>query len=99
MGECLGIHVSRRRTLQPIVTHGRRGVEPFLDVALIEQSSLLGGVAPNAGEAIGLQLESYRDRVCRTRIITLEPARLRIDTQEMLDVMAKFVSEHVSLSE
>src|SRR5437868_12515503 len=98
MSVCLGIDESRRRTLQPIVTHGRRGVEPFLDVALIEQSSLLGGVAPNAGEAIGLQLEPYRDRVCRTGIITLEPARLRIDTHEMLEVMAKFVSEHLILS-
>src|SRR4051812_2614918 len=99
MCECLGIHVARRRTLQAVVTHRSRGVEAFLDVALLQQSTLLRRVAPYAGETIGLQLQSHRDRIGRAGIVALETPRLRIDAQQVLNMMPKLVSKYISLSE
>src|SRR5207237_7023912 len=60
---------------------------------------LVGAVAPDAGEAVGLQLEPYRNRVGGAGILPFKAPRLRVDPKQMLNVMPKLVSEDVRFRE
>src|SRR5205823_11677654 len=99
MGEGLGVDATGRRALNAIVAHRRRGVQPFLNVSLMEQTTLLGRVPPDAGEAIGLQLEPNGDGICIAGILALQATRLRVDAQKMLYMMPELVRQDISLRE
>src|SRR5690606_25228618 len=84
-----------------VVAHCRRGAHGLLDVARLEPAPrLLRMVGPDAGEAVGLQLEAYRELVV-VALVQL-PARLvhlLHCAQEVLDVLADLVRDHVGLGE
>ena len=70
----------RRRSVCPllraagseaVVADGGGGRESFLDVAGLENAALVGGVRPDTGEAVGLQLESHRELVLPGRVFGL----------------------------
>ena len=56
-------------------------------------------MGPDAREAIGLQLQSNGKRISFARIALLQPSDLLLDSQQLLDVMAELVGNHVCLRE
>src|SRR6185295_5060904 len=64
VGEALGNDRALRALLQCVVADLRRGVQGLFDIALFQNlARRLGVMAPDAGEAVGLQLEPHADRV------------------------------------
>ena len=63
----LGVDAARRRALDAIVADSGGGVQALLDVALLQEATLFGGVSPNTGETVRLELEpnGYSVRVAR----------------------------------
>ncbi len=81
MRERVGVHVAGHLPLNAIVTDGRRGIEPRLEIAGLEDALPLDGVAPYAGEAIRLQLESHRQFVRGCRVALLGAAYFLVDAE------------------
>ena len=77
----LGVDMARRRALDAIIADSGGGVETFFNVTLLENASLLRTVAPDAGEAIGLQLEPHRHGVRIGRILLLKATSLGVDPE------------------
>ena len=65
----LGLDRPARLLLDAIVADRRRPRQPLLDVADLEQLALVGRVRPDAGEAVGLELEPHRE------LVRLRPGR------------------------
>src|SRR6202021_313445 len=63
VGEFIGHHAAGGLFLKAIVTYRGCGIYCGRDVALIDQVALLGGIAPDAGEAIGLQFEKHGELI------------------------------------
>src|SRR6185437_10404194 len=57
--ERIRVGMSGRLLLDPIVSHGRRRVQTGLDIARLKDVFLPRLVRPNAGVAVGLQLELH----------------------------------------
>ena len=74
MSERLGRHVAPRLSLDAVVSDGRRRREPGLHVARLEQLPLPGEMAPDAGEAVGLELELHE--------VVLRPAQVFVGGEE-----------------
>src|SRR4029453_19532382 len=86
--------------LQPIVADGRRGGDSLLDVARVERSALLRRVAPDAGEAIRLQLLPHRKRVARAiRSVRRLLLDLLHQAELVLHVWTDLVGNHVGARE
>jgi hypothetical protein len=68
MREGVDIYTPHRALLNTIVADGRSRVESFVDVALFQQSALIGRVSPDAGIAVGLQLDPDRNLIRLRRI-------------------------------
>src|SRR5215468_131628 len=97
MREGLGVDLASRLLLQPVVAdRGRRG-ERLLDIAGLQQVLAPGVVAPHAGEAVGLQLGAHRDVVALPAAAEL--LRPLLDAQQLLEVVADLVGEHIGLRE
>jgi len=92
--------VAPRLPLDAVVADGGRGRKPGLDVARLEQVPPPGEVAPDASEAVGLELELHGDRVAprRARAGALLRHLLR-DPQLVLNVVADLVRDHVGARE
>ena len=58
-------------SLEAIVTHCGSRIQSILDVTLFEQATLLRAVAPDAREAVGLELETHGDGICGPRLALL----------------------------
>src|SRR5690349_23910130 len=106
MCESIRHHPTGRHALQSIVANGRRRSKALFDVAGFEldlslrcASWLRGRVAPDAREAIGLQLEPYRQRILSGRIVVLRGANLAFYSGEPLHVMTNFVRDHICARE
>ena len=93
MGPGLGIYASGGLLLDPVVAHRGGGVERLVDVARFEEVALLGGVRPDAGEAVGLELEPDRERVGLTGSLLLARRTLPLMPEQVLHVMADLVGE------
>jgi hypothetical protein len=85
--------------LENVITYCRRGVQPFFDVACLEQmAGLIRMVTPDAGQAVSLELEPDTQFVgFRFTHLLLPGGYLVRDTEQILDMVAYFVSDHVSL--
>jgi len=58
VGETFGIDRSSGHSLQAIVADGGCGLQARIYVSRVEEVALLGGVSPDAGEAVGLKLKA-----------------------------------------
>src|SRR5436853_3971046 len=92
MGEALRTHLAARHALQPVVTNGGSRVQAFVRIAGFEQPARLCVMAPHAGMAVSLQLETNGQRIP----LPVIPARLLRrdgfrDTQQVLHVVTNFV--------
>ena len=57
--EGLRVHVSGRHPLKAVVAYGRSGAQGFVNVTSLKNVALRCGMAPYAGQAIGLQFKPY----------------------------------------
>ena len=69
MGEGVGVHAPTRAALEPVVAHRLGGGECLLDVALLEIPRPVDAVRPDAGVAVGLELEPHRQLVGLVRAL------------------------------
>ncbi len=99
MGPALRVDPTARLLLDPVVADRGGRSEGLVDVALLEEAPLAGGMRPDPGQAVGLQLEPDRERVGPRRAALLLGAHLVGQAQEMLDVVADLVGQHVRLRE
>ena len=77
---------------------GRRG-QALLEVAALEDPAVVGRAGPDAGEAVGLQLEANRELVGVVGVRLALLADLLLDAELLLDVVAELVGDHVRLRE
>src|SRR5580700_4417355 len=64
VGEGVGHDVALHLLLQPVVADRGCGLQRLIDIARIEEVAfLLGAIGPNAGEAVGLQLDAHLELV------------------------------------
>ena len=101
MGERVRHHIALRLLLQPIVADRRGGAHRGLDVAGLDQLPLLVGARrPDAGEAVGLQLDldlqAVRLGLGQAALLLLH---LGQDAELVLHVMADLVRDHIGLRE
>ena len=99
MGEGLGADISAGHSLHTIVAYGAGGAYASLDIPLLDQISLRCGIRPDAGEAIRLQFQADRQRIRLRRASLLEGLDLVGDAQDLLDMMADLMGQHVGLGE
>jgi hypothetical protein len=95
----LGVDSTVCRALNAVVADGGGGVETFFNVTLLENASLLGAMSPDAGEAIGLQFEPHRHGVRVGWVLLLKATSLRIDAEQVLNVMPQLVREDIRFRE
>jgi hypothetical protein len=98
--EAIGHHAARGHLL-PVVADRGGGTQRFFQVARIEldlpglrPSGLRGGVAPDAREAIGLQLQ--RDRRAVRACASIAGCAL-VQPEQSLHVVTELVRDHVGL--
>ena len=84
---------------EAVVADRGGGVEALRDVAVAQEVPLEGGVGPDAGEAVGLELLAHGQLVGPVGVVVLQPADLVVDAQQVLDVVAELVGEDVGLGE
>ncbi len=100
VGEGLGLHAPRRQTLEPVVADRGGRAQPRLGVARLEQSLLGPMMAPDAGEAVRLELEAHGQLVAlRFRSALLDAADLALDAHQVLDVVADLMRDDVRAGE
>jgi hypothetical protein len=101
----LGRDLALRLALDRVVADRRGGAQPFFDVTRIEPHLAGLGlardvVAPDAREAVGLQLHAHRQLVgLGLARALLRGAHLLVDAEQVLHVMADLVRDHVGLRE
>src|SRR5829696_2574973 len=103
MGEAVRHDPALRLALQAVVADRRGGGQRLLDVAVVDHLAATGGVGavgPDAGKAVGLQLDPHRQGIG----VALAHALLHLlglgaDAQKVLDVMADLMGDHVGLRE
>ena len=91
------MYSASRHPLQTIVADRRCGVQAFRDIALVENLALIGGVGPDAGEAVGLELEAHGELIGNVGAALLQLVHPVGRTEEILHVVPDFVGEHVRL--
>src|SRR6476659_9324580 len=57
--EGIRVHPSSRHPLKAVVPYGRSGAQGFVNIPSLQNVALRGGMAPYAGQAIGLQFKPY----------------------------------------
>ena len=100
MGEGIRHGVPLGLALQPVVADRGGGLHRLLDIACLEDMTGAVGVAgPDAGEAIGLQLQADGRRVGPG--LGTAPRRVHLvhDAQQVLHVMPDLVRDHIGAGE
>ena len=88
-----------RHPLDPVVADRGGGGEPLLDVARLEDLALRRLVAPDAGVAVGLELEADRELVGSVGPLLLRLPHLGLGAHQALHVVAELVGDDVGLGE
>jgi hypothetical protein len=57
--EGVRIHLSPRHSLKAIIPYGRSCAQGFVNITSLQNVALRCGMAPYAGQAIGLQFKPY----------------------------------------
>ena len=99
MGEFVGHDAAGLHFLEMVVADGGCGVHCGFDVALLEEVALFGGIGPDSGVAIGLELDADGDGIGHSRIALHLLADFSLDARDFLHVVADLVSNYVGLRE
>ena len=98
MGEAVGDDAALAFLLQRVVADRAGGGQALFQIARFHAAAVLCG--PDAGVAIGLQLEADRGGIALPlRTAALDLLHLVRRAEQVLDVMAEFVGDHVILRE
>ena len=99
MGESVGYDVALRSSLEAIVTDGGRRLHGRFDVARLKETPLfLRVISPHSCEAVCLQLDPDLQLIGGDLIhATLRFLYLWQKTEQILHVVADFVSDHICL--
>jgi hypothetical protein len=73
-------------------------VESGLYVCGVDDVALCRAVSPHSRQAIRLQFQRNRKTIAHGRVPLLQLPDLPLDPEQILDVMADFVGDHVGLS-
>src|SRR4051794_31512474 len=99
VGEGLRVDPPLRLLLDPIVADSRRRGQAFLEVTVLEDAPVIGRPRPDAGQAVGLELESHRERVGVVGIRLALLSDVLLDAELLLDVVAQLVGDDIGLGE
>ena len=102
VGEAVRHHGALRFPLQRVVADRGRRLQRRVDVARIEELVLrLGVVRPDAGEAVGLQLDLHLHAIGLRAVAggALRLLHLGQDAEQVLHVVADLVRDHIGLGE
>lgn len=99
MGEFVGHDAADLHFLQMVVADGGGCVHGGIHVSFFQEIALLGGVGPNSGVAIGLELDADGDGIGHVRIVFDRLTDFLLGAYDFLHVVANFVSDHVGLGE
>src|SRR5688572_15333799 len=99
MGPALGLDGAAGFALQAIVADRGGGSERFVDVAGFEQVTALGRVTPDAGEAVGLELEPDGEAAGAFALAARRAMHLVARAELVLQVVTDLVRDHVRLGE
>src|SRR5829696_2965562 len=99
MREGLGVDPAVRLLLDSVIADRGGGGQALLQVAVLEDAPVVGGPAPDAGQAVRLELETHREIVGVVGILLALLADLPLDPELLLDVVADLVGEDVGLGE
>src|SRR5262249_29602458 len=106
VGKAIGRDAAGRHALQPIVADRGGRLQSFIDVAGLElhlttigAAGLRRSVSPDAGQAVGLQLEAHRQRIRGGRLLLLRGSEALLDAGQPLHVMADLVRDDVGARE
>jgi hypothetical protein len=86
-------------TLLEVVAHHGGGAQRIGEVLLSQLPALVGGVLPDPGETVGLQLEADRAAIAARRVRLVGGPYATGDAEQHLDVMGDLVSHHVRARE
>src|SRR5690348_8847839 len=93
------VHAAPRLAEDAIVAHGRGSLKSLLHVARIELAALLRTVAPHAGVAVGLQLQTHGILVGVRRVTLLRAPYFGLRAEQLLHVMPQLMRDHIALCE
>jgi hypothetical protein len=99
VGERVGNGVATRLLLQAVVADGAGSVQPFLDVACLDDvARAIGVVGPDPGQAIGLELKAHRQGV-GLGLAGTAARRFHLvqDAKQVLHVVTNLVRDDVRL--
>lgn len=99
VGKGFRLDAAAGHLLDMIVANGGSCAEGRFHVAGFQEATLLRGVSPDSGEAVGLQFHRNGEFVSRSRIGLLKMAHLTFHADNFLDVVADFVGQDVGLRE
>src|SRR5207237_9313234 len=88
-----------RRGLDAAGPDGGGGVQCLLQITGLHKPLLVRGVRPETGVAVGLELEPDGQLIRLAGIALLLAAHTFLGPQQVLDVMAELVRDHVRLGE
>src|SRR5690606_2861248 len=86
-----------RHAREAVVADGRGRVEALLHVTRLEHAALVGGGGPDAGVAVGLELQRDRQGVRLARRGLLALPDLGERARQVLEVVTDLVRDHVRL--
>jgi hypothetical protein len=97
VGECFRAYTAGSHSLEAVVADGRGGVKPGGDIASVDDSALARGIAPDSGQAVGLEFQADRELVGAAGVAFFETVNFRLNAEQLLDVVADFMGHDVSL--
>src|SRR5688572_23718219 len=99
VGPRLGVRPRAGLLLDPVVADRRRRVQRLFDVAGLEDVALGRRMPPDAGEAVGLELEADGEHVRLVGTLALHLADALRQAEHVLYVVADLVGDDVGLRE
>ena len=99
VGPVFGAYGVAAHALEVVVAYSCYGFHAAGDVVRVDDTALLSGVGPDAGEAVGLEFKIDGEVVAFAWLLLREAAHAGLDADEFLDVVADFVGDDVGLGE
>ena len=81
MSEAFRAYIALRSPLQTIITNRSCGLQPGLNIRLIDDVALLSRITPDSSETIGLQFEFDRKLILGTRVLFLQTANAGLNSK------------------